>query len=275
MKKLCLLVLAVAAFGFNSYAQKVNGSVKGILQDSTSQPLSDATVSVMRLKDSSLISFTVSQRNGSFEIKNIEAGEYNIMASFTGMQTLKKKFVIAAKAQAVDFGVLQLGRNYKLMDEIVVTDDAPVKIKGDTIEFKADAFKSTKPNAMVEDLLKRIPGVEVDKEGAVKAQGETVQKVYVDGKEFFGTDPKLATKNLTQDMVESVQVYDDMSDQAKFTKIDDGSRSKAINIKLKKDKKNGYFGKAMAGAGTNDRFESSLSVNRFKGSRQISLIGAA
>jgi hypothetical protein len=275
MKKLYLLLLAVTAFGFNSYAQKVNGSIKGVLQDSTAQPLSDATVSVMRLKDSSLISFTVSQRNGSFEIKNIEAGEYNIMASFAGMQTLKKKFVISPAAQSVDFGVLQLGRNYKMMDEIVVTDDAPVKIKGDTIEFKADAFKSTKPNATVEDLLKRIPGVDVDKEGGVKAQGETVQKVYVDGKEFFGTDPKLATKNLTQDMVESVQVFDDMSEQAKFTKIDDGSRSKAINIKLKKDKKHGTFGRATAGIGTNDRYDASLSVNRFNGNRQISVLGAA
>jgi hypothetical protein len=276
MKKIYLLLLTVLTLSLVSSAQKTNGSVKGTLQDSTgSQGLADATVSVMRLKDSSLISFTVTDRNGNFEVKNIEEGTYNIIASYAGLKSLKKSFTINSTSPVVDLGVLNMARYYKNMDEIVIIDDAPVKIKGDTVEFKADAFKSNKPNATVEDLLKKIPGVEVDKEGTVKAQGEQVQKVYVDGKEFFGTDPKLATKNLTQDMVESVQVYDDMSDQAKFTKIDDGSRSKAINIKLKKDKKNGYFGKAMAGAGTNDRYESSLSVNRFKGSRQISLIGAA
>jgi hypothetical protein len=275
MKKLYLLFTAILAFGLSATAQKISGVVKGILQDTTAQPLSDATVSVMRVRDSSLISFTVSARSGSFEIRNIEAGEYNLIASFAGLQTLRKKFEISAASQVKDFGVLQLARNYKLMDEVVIVDDAPIKVKGDTLEFKADAFKSSKPNAMVEDLLKKIPGVEVDKEGGVKAQGEQVQKVYVDGKEFFGTDPKLATKNLSQDMVESVQVFDDMSEQAKFTKIDDGSRTKAINIKLKKDKKHGTFGKAMAGVGTNDRYDASLSLNRFNGPRQISVIGAA
>ncbi|MFL5807955.1 MAG: outer membrane beta-barrel protein [Flavisolibacter sp.] len=275
MKKFYFLLFAIFAVMLTASAQKISGSVKGVLQDTTAQPLSDATISVMRVRDSSLISFTVSTRNGNFEIKNIEAGEYSLIASYTGLQTLRKKFQINSASQLMDFGVLQMGRNYKLMDEVVVTDDAPIKVKGDTLEFRADAFKSSKPNAMVEDLLKKIPGVEVDKEGGVKAQGEQVQKVYVDGKEFFGTDPKLATKNLSQDMVESVQVFDDMSEQSKFTKIDDGSRAKAINIKLKKDKKHGTFGKAMAGAGTNDRYDASLSVNRFNGSRQISMIGAA
>src|SRR5437762_6990294 len=104
--------------------------------------------------------------------------------------------------------------------------------------------------------------MQVNKDGTVKAQGEQVQKGYVDGKEFFGNDPKLATKNLTADMVESVQVFDDMSDQAKFTKIDDGSRQKALNIKLKKDKKKGFFGRALAGIVTYDRFETNLSFNR-------------
>ena len=140
--------------------------------------------------------------------------------------------------------------------------------------INAGSFR-TKPNATAEELLKKLPGVQVDKEGNVKAQGEDIQKVYVDGKEFFGNDPKLATKNITADMIESVQVFDDMSDQAKFTRIDDGSRAKTINIKLKKDKRKGYFGRATAGAGTEGRFESSLSFNRFNGDRRISVLGSA
>ncbi|HZH36708.1 MAG TPA: outer membrane beta-barrel protein, partial [Flavisolibacter sp.] len=119
---------------------------------------------------------------------------------------------------------------------------------------------------------KKLPGVQVDKDGTVKAQGENVQKVYVDGKEFFGNDPKLATKNLTADMVDRVDVYDDMSEQAKFNGIDDGSRSKAINLKLKKDKKKGLFGRANAGYGTDQRYDAGLTANYFKGATQANII---
>ena len=262
--------------GLNSYSQKVNGVAKGILQDSVSAiPLADATISVIRSQDSSLISFTVTSGSGFFEIKNIEAGAYSLLISFTGMQSFKKQFVISTANPIADFGTIKLDRNYKALNEVVVKDDAPVKIKGDTVEFRAESFKSVKPNASVEDLLKKIPGMEVTKDGTVKSQGEQVQKVYVDGKEFFGTDPKMATRNLSQDMVESIQVYDDMGEQAKFTQIDDGSRTKAINIKLKKDKKNGVFGKAMAGGGSDGRYQSSLNLNRFVGDRQVSVVGSA
>src|SRR5205085_2358671 len=141
MKKICLLLLTVITFNLVSSAQKATGSVKGILQDSTgSQGLADATVSVMRLKDSSLISFTVTDRNGNFEVRNIEEGTYNIIASYAGLKSLKKTFTINSSSPAVDLGVLNMARYYKSMDEVVIIDDAPVKIKGDTVEFKADAF---------------------------------------------------------------------------------------------------------------------------------------
>lgn len=276
MKKFYSLALSVIFLGLTSYAQKVSGVAKGTLQDSVSAiPLSDATISVVRSKDSSLISFTVTSGSGYFEIKNIDAGTYNLLISYTGMQNFKRQFTISSTHSTVDFGTIKLDRNYKSLDEIVVKDDAPVKIKGDTVEFRAESFKSVKPNATVEDLLKKVPGMEVAKDGTVKSQGQEVQKVYVDGKEFFGNDPKMATRNLSQDMVESIQVYDDMSEQAKFTQMDDGTRTRSINIKLKKDKKNGVFGKAMVGAGTDNRYQSSLSLNRFVGTRQISLVGSA
>jgi hypothetical protein len=274
MKKIYLAILTIFILGFTSYAQK--GTVKGSLQDSLSAtPLVDATISVVRSKDSSLISFTVTSSSGYFEIKNIEPGSYQLLVSYTGMQNFKKLFEINPSKDVVDFGIIKLDRNYKALDEIVITDDAPVKIKGDTVEFRAESFKSVKPNATVEDLLKKMPGMEVAKDGTVSSQGEQVQKIYVDGKEFFGNDPKMATRNLTQDMVESVQVYDDMSEQAKFTQMDDGARTKTINIKLKKNKRNGLFGRAMAGGGTQDRYQSSLSLNRFNGSRQVSVVGSA
>src|SRR5688572_26323517 len=264
MKNLFLFILALTV-GVSSNAQKVAGVVKGILQDSSSTTgLPDATVSVVRISDSSLISFSLTRSNGSFEIKNLEAGTYNLIASFTGLKTMKQKFTISADKPVADLGILNLDKHYNTLEGVVVTDEAPIRIKGDTLAYKADAFK-TKPNATVEDLLKKLPGVQVERDGTVKTQGETVQKVYVDGKEFFGNDPKLATKNLNADMVDQVEVYDDMSEQAKFNNIDDGSRSKAINLKLKKDKKKGVFGKAYAGTGTEGRYDVGLNANMFKG----------
>lgn len=274
MKKICLLAATVMLLTTLASAQKVSGTIKGVLQDSVSaSPLSDATVSIIRIKDSSLISFTLTGSKGDFQIRNLDAGEYYLAASYTGMETFRKNFTITVDSQQQDLGVLLMNRAYKTMDEVVI-EEAPVQIKGDTISFKADAFK-TKPNATVEDLLKKVPGMAVEKDGTVKAQGETVQKVYVDGKEFFNNDPKLATKNLTAEMVDRVDVFDDMSEQAKFNGIDDGSRSKAINLKLKKDKKKGVFGKAYAGAGTEDRYDVGLTANFFKGAMQSSVIAKA
>ena len=184
---------------------------------------------------------------------------------------LKRSVSITATEKAIDLGNLAVQKDYKTLEGVTITSESPIQVKNDTVQFNASGFK-TLPNATAEDLIKKLPGVEVDNEGNVKSQGETVQKVLVDGKEFFGNDPKLATKNLTADMIESVQVFDDMSDQAKFTKIDDGSRSKTINIKLKKDRNKGYFGRALVGVGDNGKYEGNLSVNKFNGNRRISLL---
>jgi hypothetical protein len=273
MKKLILLFFIFPA-ALLANAQ-ISGSVKGKLVDTAArQLLTDATVSLILLKDSSLVSFTLSDKKGLFEIKNLDAGDYLLMISYTGYENYKKQFSITEGKKIADLGELILQKEYKTLTGVVVTDEAPVKVSGDTIAFKADAFK-TKPNATTEDLLKKLPGVQVQKDGSISAMGENVQKVLVDGKEFFGTDPKLATKNITAEMVDQIQVFDDMSEQARFTKIDDGSRSKTINIKLKKDKNKGDFGKLMAGAGSNGRYESSLSFNHFRGSRRVSVLAAA
>ncbi len=272
MKKIFTLSAAFLLLLSSISAQKADGSIKGKLTDSTGkQPLNGATVSVLLTKDSSLATFTLSNKQGVFEIKGLEQGSYQLVISFQGYETLKKNFSITPEAKAVDLGELIVQKEYKTLGEVVVISESPVVVKNDTVQFNASGFK-TKPNASVEDLLKKIPGVEVDKEGNVKAQGEDVQKVYVDGKEFFGNDPKLATKNLTADMVESIQVFDDMSDQAKFTKIDDGSRTKTLNIKLKKDKNKGVFGRALAAYGSDNRYETNLSFNRFIGEKRVSVL---
>ncbi len=253
-------------------AQRADGSIKGKLIDSTSkQPVADATVSVISARDSSLASFTLSSKQGTFEIKNLLPGDYKLLVSSKGLQEIRQPFSITAETKSIDLSTLTLNKDYKMLEGVVITSESPIVVKNDTVQFNASGFK-TVPNATVEDLLKKIPGMEVDKEGGVKAQGEQVQRILVDGKEFFGNDPKLATKNLTADMVESVQVFDDMSEQAKFTKIDDGSRSKTINIKLKKDRNKGFFGRALAAYGSKDRYEGNMSFNKFDGNKRISFL---
>ena len=274
MNRFILSTIIAAVFVLPSYAQKsVTGIVRGKIIDTVGkQSMADATISLMDLKDSSSVGFTVAGEKGFFEMKGIDEGRYRLLISFGGYQNVSKVFAVTKEKPVTDFGTIYMEKRSVTLQEVIV-ERPPISIKKDTVEYNASSFK-TKPNEDVEGLLKKLPGVQVDKDGTVKAQGEQVQKVYVDGKEFFGTDPKLATKNLTADMVESVQVFDDMSDQAKFTKIDDGSRQKAMNIKLKKDKKNGYFGKINAGIGTDGRYDNNLSFNKFKGSQQLSIIGA-
>ena len=274
MKKIFTLSILVLTLFTSVQAQKADGSIKGKLVETDSKlPISNATISVLNTKDSVLATFTLSNKQGVFEIKVLEAGNYQLIITHQGIETFKKVVSITATEKLADLGELSVTKAIKTLQGVVVTTDAPVIIKNDTIQFRADAFK-TKPNATVEDLLKKIPGMQVDKDGNVKAQGESVQKVYVDGKEFFGNDPKLATKNLTADMVESVQVFDDMSDQAKFTKVDDGSKQKAVNIKLKKDKNKGVFGRVLAAGGYGDggRYEGNMSVNKFNGNQRLSFL---
>ncbi|MDE3247768.1 MAG: TonB-dependent receptor, partial [Bacteroidota bacterium] len=268
---LLTVFLFASICGFSQ--KEVSGILRGKVIDTTGkQPLPDATIAVLDTRDSSSAGFTVTNDKGLFEVRGLPEGRYRLLITYNGYQQISKYFNISREKSLIELGTVLMERKSVTLQEVIV-ERPPISVKKDTVEYNASSFK-TKPNDDVEGLLKKLPGVQVDRDGTVKSQGETVQKVYVDGKEFFGTDPKLATKNLTADMVESVQVFDDMSDQAKFTKIDDGSRQKAMNIKLKKDKKNGYFGKINLGAGTEGRYDNNLSFNRFKGSRQVSLIAA-
>jgi uncharacterized membrane protein YgcG len=275
MKKIFTLFIVVFALAATGFAQKrVSGSIQGKLYDTLyKETLADATVTVLHATDSTVVSYTLANPKGEFLIKNLDAGTYRLMITYQGYNPKYKKFTISSDTSTVQFGTIYMDKKNSMLQEVIV-EAPPIIVKKDTVEYRADAFK-TKPNSTAEDLLKKLPGVQVDKDGNVKAQGEDIQKVYVDGKEFFGTDPKLATKNITADMIESVQVFDDMSDQAKFTRIDDGSRSKTLNIKLKKDKRKGYFGRFIAGVGDNDRYQGSAMFNRFDNDRRISILAGS
>ncbi len=258
-----------------AYTQK-NGSVKGIAYDTLSRKaVGDATITVLVKKDSSLFTFGMTDNAGRFFLDNIPAGEYRLLITHVGYHNNNKNFSITENEKNIDLGNVVMNDRTKVLEEVLVTNEAPpVTLIGDTVQYNAASFK-TQPNASVEQLLKKLPGVEVGKDGTVKAQGQTVNKVLVDGKEFFGNDPKMATKNLPADAIDKVQVYDKLSDQAQMTGFDDGNSEKTINLKLKKDKKKGAFGKITGGGGTDERFEGRFNINSFKGARQMSAIGMA
>ncbi len=268
--KILLFSLLFCLLSASAWAQKM--SIRGVLQDSLSQPLEFATVMLLNKTDSSLINFGRSNIQGAFELKNINANDYILKITFVGFQNYVRA-INSNDAPLLDLGVITMKSDSRLLKDIVIEGEKnPITIKRDTIEFNAGSF-ATKPNATVEDLLKRLPGVEVERDGTVKVQGETVQRVLVEGKEFFGRDPKIATKNLPADAVDKLQIFDQKSEQAIFSGVDDGTREKTINITLKDKNKKSYFGNVMAGLGTDERYESKLSLNRFATGAQFSVLG--
>lgn len=272
MRKIFLLLLS-ACFTTALLAQK-NGSVKGLAFDTISkQPVSSATITVLDRKDSSLVSFTMTGNDGRFQLAGLANGDYRLLITHVNYHNSNKYFSITEGVKNADLGNLVLNDKTKVLEEVVLANEAPpITLINDTIQYNAGSFK-TPPNASVEQLLKKLPGVKVEKDGSIKEQGEKVTKVLVDGKEFFGNDPKVATKNLPADAVDKVQVYDKQSDQAQLTGFEDGNYEKTINLKLKKDKKKGLFGKVNAAAGNKERYEGRFNINSFKGARQFSAIG--
>jgi hypothetical protein len=259
------LFYAFLLISFDSISQKI--ALMGNLIDEEKKPVEFATVSLLNANDSTLIHYSITNEQGRFELKNITKGTYILQAAAFGYSTNSQKVNLTKDSLAIF--VLSVPANK--LNEITV-EVAPILIKGDTIEYNSAAFK-TRPDAVAEDLLKKLPGVEVDRAGNVKAQGENVSKVLVDGKEFFGDDLKVATKNLPADAVKKVQVYDKKSDESELTGIDDGTNEKIINLVLKDGKKSAIIGDVMAGYGTGNHYQSSAKVYRFKKKSQFAALG--
>ncbi len=255
------------------YAQQPY-AVKGSLTDSAAGiKITDATISVLTAKDSTLCKFIWNTSSHNFSVPLKEGGNYILLISYPGYADYTAGFSLDSTKPVYDFRGINMLLKSRLLTEVLIQGKkAEMKIKGDTTEYDATAFH-VEPNAKVEDLLRQFPGIEVDKDGKITAQGKTVNKVLVDGEEFFGDDPTLVTKNIRADMVDKVQLYDRTSDQANFTGIDDGKKEKTLNIKLKEDKKNGYFGKVEASAGTDKFYTGKMMFNAFKGKERFSAFG--
>ncbi len=274
-KKIYPTVIAFfCLFFLNTQLQAQKIDIRGIVTDSTDAPLVAATVLLTQAADSTLVSFSQTEDDGSFLLKNVDKGDYRLQITYIGLGSYSELVQWPADEELKLGQIVLRPENQTLQQVTVEADRIPIQFNKDTINYNADAFK-TRPNAVVEDLLKKLPGVKVERDGTVKAQGETVNRVLVDGKEFFGNDPKMATKNLPADAIDKVQVYDKKSDQAEFTGIDDGQEEKTINLELKDDKKKGVFGNLMAGHGDQGRFQSKANLNKFSPKQQLSFIGMA
>lgn len=273
--KLPLFTIIYIGFFTFGFSQKNPTSVTGIVVDTAQKiALPYTTVSLVAAKDSSLVSFALSNDEGRFTISGItKPGNYLLSATYVGYGAvwLPVKVELGKK---VDIGNLIL-TDIKYLKEVVVTAKRPpIEMKNDTLEFNTENFK-TQPNAVVEDLLKRLPGVTIDADGTVRVNGQKINRVLVNGREFFTGDPKMATKNLDADAVDKVQLFDKKSAQSEFTGFDDGKSEKAINLKLKKDRDNAVFGRVTAAKGDENRYSAKTNINKFKGEKQISFIGMA
>jgi hypothetical protein len=262
MKKILLGLFILS--GLAASAQSISGKVT----DSDGEGLVGATVMLLNAKDSVLSSFAVTNAVGDFTIKKAFNGDFILRVQYVGFETHNQR--ITVKGEDIKLPTIKL--EVSLLKEVVVEGERiPIVMKKDSIEYDAEAFK-TQPNASVEDLLKKLPGVEVERDGSIKAQGRDVTRVLVDGKEFFGTDPQMATKNLPADAVSKIQVFDRKSEFSEFSGINDGNESRTINLVLKDGKKSGTFGRVGGGYGTQDRYQLNANINQFRQDNQFSLI---
>jgi hypothetical protein len=267
MKSIFTLLFFNIFFFEVSIAQQ---NISGKLSDSNDKStLPGASVILLNSTDSSLYKGTVADADGRFTIENVANGKYIMKISFIGYTDHFKN--IEMNMSALHFEDITLKQSGKILKDVIIEDKAPTAVqKGDTTQYNANSYK-TNPDANAEDLITKMSGI-TTVDGKVQAQGEEVKKVLVDGKPFFGDDPNAVLKNLPADVIDKIQVFDQQSDQSKFTGVSDGNTTKTLNIITKGGMKNGTFGKAYAGYGYEDVYKAGVNINFFKGDRRFSIV---
>jgi hypothetical protein len=251
------------------------GAIKGTVIDSLSRrSLESSSVTVYLAKDSSLVNYALTTRKGEFTVTDVPVStRCTLVITNKGYEPFIMPLTLAADIKVLSLDTILLVKSFNELKAVTVTAlRPPVSVKPDTLEFNVSSFK-TMPNSMIEDLIKQLPGVEVDKDGNITINGKKVSKLMVDGREFFGGDPKVALKNLPKDIIDKLQVVDNKSREARFNKTSNGNEDLAINLTLKKEAQKGWFGRLSAGYGSNERYEGGGMINFFNGNKQFSVIG--
>lgn len=276
MKAIVRILLGLMFVANPLFAQQRGVDIIGkVVEKASRLPIEQASVRLLSVKDSSMVRGMASNTDGSFALKNVRSGSYILNITYIGFEPIYRNISVDGKKNPLGVGTLEMDDSGVHLATAVITGKAPeVVVRNDTTEYNADSFKVTE-GSMLEDLLKKMPGVEVDNDGNVTVNGKSISKIMVDGKEFFSDDPKIASKNLPAKMIDKVQVLDKKSDMAKMTGFDDGEEETVLNLTVKPGMKQGWFGNAYAGYGSKDRYEGNAMVNRFYGNDQITLMGGA
>lgn len=266
-----LLLSTLSAFAQNKVIT-VSGRV---VEKDTKEPVEMATVQLLHLPDSAQAAGITTQQKGNFTLPKVKAGKYLLRVSYIGFITQNIPLQLSDKVPEKNMGTIALQSDAVMLAEAVITAEAPpVTVKADTTEYSASAYRVAE-GAMLEELVKKIPGAEVDKDGKITLNGKEIKKIMVDGKEFFSDDPSVSMKNLPANMIEKVKAYDKKSDMARITGIDDGEEEAVLDLTVKKGMKKGWIGNLISGYGSEDRYEAGAMVSRFKDDASISIIGAA
>lgn len=264
---LCVLAFLCACTTFSQGNPfKISGT---LISEDDQTPLESATIYLETLKDSTLITYTISDKNGAFVLDNrTYADSLNLTISYVGFETYTR--ILKIGKDPVNLKPILL-KSANLLDEVIIRSRAPITVKKDTLEFNVASFK-TKRDANVEDLLKELPGVEVDEDGAIKVNGKEVNQILVNGKPFFGDDPTITTRSLTKELIEKIQITDTKSKAEAFSGEKGNNESKTINLTIKEENNKGIFGRVAAGAGTDSRFEYAGMVNVFDNEKRLSVL---
>lgn len=274
MKKICFLVMVVLFPAFSLMAQaQINSAISGkLIEKESKEPVPMANIRILQQADSSFVSGMASDDKGAFNIP-VRNGSYIVHISYIGYNDIFKDVKVASSQPRVQLGDIVMENNNILLSETIVTAKAAeIVVKGDTLEYNADSYKVTE-SAVVEDLLKKMPGVEIDSEGKITVNGKQINKILVDGEEFFSDDPKVASKNLPAKMVEKLQVLERRTEMAQMTGFDDGEEENVINLLVRPGMKEGLFGNAFAGYGSQDRYEANGMANYMKDKDQYTFLG--
>jgi len=269
MKHIFFVFALVCAI--SSFAQTKQFKITGtVFTETEKMPLESATVYLERVKDSSLVSYTITDKNGKFSLEDKTAEKsLKLFISYVGYQTYEQ--IIDLNKAEIGLNTINLSTDTNALDEVLIKSRAPITIKKDTLEFNVKSFK-TKKDANVEDLLKQLPGVEVDEDGKITVNGKEVNKILVNGKPFFGNDPTITTRNLTKELIEKVQITDTKTKSEAFAGEEGDTENKTINLTIKEENNKGVFGRAAAGGGTDERYEFAGMLNLFDNDQRISFL---
>ena len=276
MKKLLIWTVLLLTATLSTYAQNKIVTVSGrVIEAGTKEPVELAAVQLLSLPDSAQVAGMTTSTQGYFSLSKQKSGKYLLKVSFIGYVTKIIPVQLTANVPAKKMGNIELATDAVMLQEAVVVAEAPqVTVVEDTLMYNSSAYR-TPEGAMLEELVKKLPGAEIDDDGNVKINGKDLKKIMVDGKEFFGGDVKTGLKNLPVDMVDKLKTYDKKSDLARVTGIDDGEEETVLDLTVKKGMNQGWFGNADLGVGTKDRYTGRMMLNRFVDKTQFSIIGSA